>query len=379
MRVLIVGAGIAGLTLSALLRQKGIRPQLVDRAPDFNAAGYMLALFPMGNRVLHGLGAFDAFLARSEPMDVYTMCNGHGEPMQTFDIAGALGKFGVTRQLSRADLLQILRDAAPDAPLERGVRVDRLVDHGEEIEAFADDRSLGRFDLVVGADGIHSAARRHVAGEAEMRPTGWGGWVWWAPAAAAPHKTVTEYWGAGRFVGIYPIRDRIGVIAAGPIDEIGHDRIGGSGARLAELFADYKGVARAPFDAMPAHDKDMFFWNLEDCRAPRWSKGRVVLMGDSACAFLPTAGVGASMAMESAAVLADELGRTDAKGISLSLQHYETRRRKRAEGAQTASRRIASLMFVKSTPLAWGRDQLMKFYSIEEFAKEIEKSLAEPL
>jgi 2-polyprenyl-6-methoxyphenol hydroxylase-like FAD-dependent oxidoreductase len=379
MRVLIVGAGIAGLTLSALLRQKGIRPQLVDRAPDFNAAGYMLALFPMGNRVLHGLGAFDAFLARSEPMDIYTMCNGHGEPMQTFDIAGALGKFGVTRQLSRADLLQILRDAAADVPLEMGARVTRLVDHGDEVEAFADARSLGRFDLVVGADGIHSAVRRHVAGEVEMRPTGWGGWVWWAPAVAAPHKTVTEYWGAGRFVGIYPIRDKIGVIAAGPIDEIGHDRIGGSGARLAELFADYKGVARAPFDAMPANDKDMFFWNLEDCRAPHWSKGRVALMGDSACAFLPTAGVGASMAMESAAVLADELGRTDAKGLPLALQHYETRRRKRAEGAQTASRRIASLMFVKSTPVAWGRDQLMKFYSIEEFAKEIEKSLAEPL
>jgi 2-polyprenyl-6-methoxyphenol hydroxylase-like FAD-dependent oxidoreductase len=379
MRVLIVGAGIAGLTLSALLRQKGIRPQLVDRAPDFDASGYMLALFPMGNRVLHGLGAFDAFLARSEPMDVYTMCNGHGEAMQTFDIAGALGKFGVTRQLSRADLLQILRDAGADVPLEMGVRVTRLIEHGDEVEAFADSRSLGRFDLIVGADGIHSVVRRHVAGEVEMRPTGWGGWVWWAPAAAAPHKTVTEYWGAGRFVGIYPIRDKIGVIAAGPIDEIGHDRIGGSGARLAELFADYKGVARAPFDAMPANDKDMFFWSLEDCRAPHWSKGRVTLMGDSACAFLPTAGVGASMAMESAAVLADELGRSDANGLSLALQHYETRRRKRAEGAQTASRRIASLMFVKSTPVAWGRDQLMKFYSIEEFAKEIEKSLAEPL
>jgi 2-polyprenyl-6-methoxyphenol hydroxylase-like FAD-dependent oxidoreductase len=379
MRVLIVGAGIAGLTLSALLRQKGIKPLVVDRAPDFSESGYMLGLFPMGNRVLHGLGAFDAFLARSEPMDTYVMGNGHGEAMQTFDIAGALGKFGVTRQLSRADLLQILRDAAPDVPLRMATRVTELVEQGAEVEAFAGKESLGRFDLVVGADGIHSAVRRHVAGDVDMRPTGWGGWVWWAPAEAAPHKVVTEYWGAGRFVGVYPIRDRIGVIAAGPVDEIGHDKIGGSGARLAELFAAYKGIARAPFAAVPANDKDMFFWNLEDCRAPHWSKGRMVLMGDSACAFLPTAGVGASMAMESAAVLGDELGRTDAKGVALALQHYETRRRKRAEGAQTASRRIASLMFVKSTPVAWSRDQLMKFYSIEEFAKEIEKSLSEPI
>jgi len=137
MRVLIVGAGIAGLTLSALLRQKGITPQIVDRASDFAQAGYMLGLFPMGNRVLHGLGAFDAFVRRSEPMDTYALCNGHGETMQTFDIASALGKFGATRQLPRADLLEILRDCAPDVPLRMGTRATTLVEQGDEVEAFA--------------------------------------------------------------------------------------------------------------------------------------------------------------------------------------------------------------------------------------------------
>lgn len=383
MRILIVGAGISGLALAALLRQRGLSPLVVDRAADFAEAGYMLGLFPMGNRVLHGLGAFDAFLARSEPMDTYEMRNGHGERMQSFDIAAALGRFGVTRQLSRADLLEVLRGAGADVELRMGTKVTGIVEHGEEVEALAGAASLGRFDLVVGADGIHSSVRRFVAGDTEMKPTGWGGWVWWAPSAAAPHRTVTEYWGAGRFVGIYPIRDRIGVIAAGPEDEIGGaalERGGGSPARhLAALFGEYRGIARAPFEAMPSDPSSMFFWRLEDCRAERWSRGRVVLMGDSACAFLPTAGVGASMALESAAVLADELGRTDARGLPLALAHYETRRRKRAEGAQTASRRIAQLMFVKSTPVAWGRDQLMKFYSIEEFAREIEKSLSEPI
>jgi 2-polyprenyl-6-methoxyphenol hydroxylase-like FAD-dependent oxidoreductase len=64
---------------------------------------------------------------------------------------------------------------------------------------------------------------------------------------------------------------------------------------------------------MPAATADMFYWRLDDCRAPSWRAGRVALLGDSACGFLPTAGIGASMAMESAAVLADELDRTDAK------------------------------------------------------------------
>ncbi len=379
MRILIVGAGIAGLTLAALLRQRGLRPQIVDRASDFSYQGYMLALYPLGNRVLHGLGAFDAFVGRSEPMDTYTLCNGHGERVQTFDLAKVIGRFGVIRQLSRADLLDVLRQAAPDLPLRMGTAVTDIVEHGDDVEVMAGTTSLGRFDLVVGADGIHSQVRRHVAGDVAMKETGWGGWVWWAPANAAPHEAVTEYWGASRFVGVYPIRDRIGVIAAGPTDEIGHEALGGNGAKLAELFDAYKGVARAPFAAMPADDREMFFWKLDDCRSPHWAKGRVVLMGDSACAFLPTAGVGASMAMESAAVLADELGRTDAKGLDLALHLYEMRRRKRAEAAQTASRRIAGLMFVKSLPVAWGRDQLLRFYSIEAFAGEIEKSLREPI
>lgn len=78
-------------------------------------------------------------------------------------------------------------------------------------------------------------------------------------------------------------------------------------------------------------------------------------------------------------MLADELGRTDAKGLELALSLHDMRRRKRAEAAQTASRRIANLMFVKSLPVAWGRDQLLKLYSIEEFAGEIKKSLREPI
>ena len=81
---------------------------------------------------------------------------------------------------------------------------------------------------------------------------------------------------------------------------------------------------------------------------------------------------------ETAALLADELGRTDARGMALALKHYETRRRKRAEGAplEPADRR-PDVREVDADCV--GLRQLMKFYSIEEFAKEIEKSLSEPI
>jgi 2-polyprenyl-6-methoxyphenol hydroxylase-like FAD-dependent oxidoreductase len=167
----------------------------------------------------------DHFVRRSEPVDTYTLCNGRGESVQTFDLAKAIGGFGVICQLSRGDLLEVLRQAAPDLPLQMGTAVTGIVDHGDEVEVLAGTTSLGRFDLVVGANGIHSYVRRHVAGEVEMKETGWSGWAWWASADAAP-RGCHRILGRETLRGVYPLRDRIGVIAAGPTEEIGHAALG---------------------------------------------------------------------------------------------------------------------------------------------------------
>ena len=131
--------------------------------------------------------------------------------------------------------------------------------------------------------------------------------------------------------------------------------------------------------ALPDDLGDTFWWNLSDIRGKDWVKGRVALLGDAACAFLPTAGVGASMALESAAVLDDELGRTDARFLTGALARYEARRKARAETFQDDSRRLASMMMIESVELSWGRDQLMKFYTLDMLAKNIAQSLAKPI
>ena len=100
MRVLIVGAGIGGLTLAALLRRWHIEPDVIDRAPSFDHAGYMLGLYPLGSRILHGLSAFGAFAAASEPMDYYSVAIGKGEVINRYDL-GAISERSV-RSVSSA-------------------------------------------------------------------------------------------------------------------------------------------------------------------------------------------------------------------------------------------------------------------------------------
>jgi len=379
MRVMIVGAGIGGLTLAALLSRRGMKPLVVERAADFSHERYPLALYTLGSRILHGLGLFERFVARSEAMETYRVHNGHGALIHEYDLGALAGRIGPIRQLTRAELLTRLREGADRADLRMATTLEAARPEGDAIAVRLSDGTETSVDLLVGADGIHSQIRRDFFGEAATHSSGWGAWVWWADKALVRHDTIAEYWGAGRFVGAYPTRERIGLIAGGSEARLGPAAIGEHTAALRRELAGLGDSVAPLLGTMPAATADMFYWRLDDCRAPSWRAGRVALLGDSACGFLPTAGIGASMAMESAAVLADELDRTDAKFLPKALALYEKRRRKRAEAAQDDSRHLGSMMFVDSLPLAWGRDQLLKFYSLEMLAKQIAKSLDEPI
>jgi 2-polyprenyl-6-methoxyphenol hydroxylase-like FAD-dependent oxidoreductase len=379
MRILIVGAGIGGLTLAALLRRWGVRPDIIDRAPSFDHAGYMLGLYPLGSRVLHGLQAFGDFVAVSEPMNTYAVANGKGEIINRYDLGIVTDRFGPIRQIGRAELLALLSKAAGDPPVRMGVSIEAIDDRGNEVAASTSDGETRTYDLVVGADGIHSGVRPLVFGDSAVYDTGWGGWVWWADPALLPHDTVTEYWGAGRFLGVYPTKQRIGVVACGPVADLNPNERAGRREHILRHFAALEGKAGAILHSLPGDDAELFFWKLADQRAAQWVKGRVVLMGDAAAAFLPTAGIGASMAMESAAVLADELSRAEHARLSYALRFYETRRRKRVEAAQDDSRHMARMMFIETAPLAWGRDQALKFYSLDQLVKQIAKIFEQPI
>lgn len=380
MKIIIAGAGIGGMALAALLRQRGVTADLYERAESFDHAGYMLGLYPVGARVLHGLGLMDAFLAASCRMATYTVRNGHGEEMHAYALGEMLDRFGYSGCLMRGELLSLLRSRAADVPIHFGTSVTGFTDAADgPLTATLSDGTAAACDLLIGADGIHSAIRRQMVGPTEDHATGWGCWVWVVAGADRPDDAVTEFWGAGRFLGVYPVKGGVGVVAAAPTALLGPEATGRDGRKVKAYFAPLGAGAADLLAALPDDLAEVFWWTLSDQRSEHWTKGRVALLGDAACAFLPTAGVGASMALESAAVLDDELGRTDARFLAGALARYETRRKKRAEAFQDDSRRLASMMAIESAPLAWGRDQLMRFYTLDTLAKTIMRSLAEPI
>lgn len=374
LRVLVVGAGVAGGTVAGLLRRAGVHPVLVERSARDADHGYMLALMPMVDAAIEGLGVREAYLDNSVELRRYRFRAHDGRPVRVDSLAGILARFGDYRGISRGALLDVLSAG----PVSYGTTVTEVRETGSEVAVTFDaggQRVDGGFDLVIAADGMHSATRDLVFDSPGVGAvdTGWGGWVVWMDADT-DIDLGEELWGADFFVGSYPVKDGIGAFVGGPRSATD----GGPAefvARARAKLATCDGRLDRVLDAVEGSGEP-FYWPLRDCRAAGWSKGRVVLLGDAAAGFLPTAGIGAAMAIESAWVLAAMLRDADPADVPTLLRSYERAQRPRVAAAQNTSRRLARLMFRRSKALAVLRDRLMAALSVEAALGPIKKLLA---
>jgi 2-polyprenyl-6-methoxyphenol hydroxylase-like FAD-dependent oxidoreductase len=380
-RVLIVGAGVAGLALAGRLAQQGRDVLVVERDTD-RSGGYAIGLYPLGSCVLHGLGLYDDFLGAGQVVGTYRMADGAGRPMQTIDMQVLTDGVGPMVMIDRAELLALLERAAT-VTIRRGTTVASLQQDAHGVDVTFDDGRQARFDLVVGCDGIGSATRERIMGPQPGFDAGWLLWTWWADAARFEVDAVREHWGRGWFFGAYPSPGHVMCAAGGPASWGDPTEQGAAGA-AAEVAALLRARLRPLVDRDPAvagavDDLDLAHrWPMRDVRSARWCEGRVVLCGDSAVAFLPTAGVGASNALRAAAALADELSRADAASVPLALELYEQRCRRVIERNQTDSRRLARALFVGNPALGWVRDQVARRTSPERALGQIIASVHQP-
>jgi 2-polyprenyl-6-methoxyphenol hydroxylase-like FAD-dependent oxidoreductase len=383
MRILIVGGGIGGLTLAALLKQFGQQTTVIEKAHDFEHAGYMLSLYPTGNRVLYGLGLHEQFMAHSQALEAYHLHNGQGKLINPYSFMPLIKKYGPMQTILRGTLLNLLQQAIEPGSLKMNTSLNAIKPHQDKVEVELSDGSQNVYDLVIGADGIHSQVRDMVFPSSEIQhfDTGWGGWLWFAEDPNYPHERVSEFWGTGMMLGIYPIQNRLGVIAAMPNENACLDDHNKGRKQCLQNICQYlaAGLPRNVKDSISENDQQMFYWRLRDVRCKHWAKGRVVLLGDSSTAFLPTAGLGASMAMESAAALADELSRTNERLVDNAIRYYIGRRQKRVEAAQSTSRTLGKQMFQRNNFMANFRNSLMRYYGQKQLIKSTEKILNQPV
>ncbi len=376
LKILISGAGVAGLTIAGLLKQNNnnIEFDLIERQKEdeFNTSGYMLGLLPLGGRLFNQLNLRQLYFDQSIQMENYIIHDENGKKVKSFPLDFINEKYGSYRGISRINLIDILLKKIDKSSIHFNKTIRSLKQNQEEVKVIFSDDEEKVYDLVIIAEGIHSKTREKILKEDEYEyyNTNWGGWVSWLNRK--PFHDYAEYWGAGSFLGLYPVKDKIGVFLGGPVDEIKEIGLSEFKNKVKDSIKYDDELAFAALDTFDNNEKP-FFWEFHDCKSDRWLDGNIILLGDSATGFLPTAGVGASMAMDSAAALADEISRIDKEHINYGLELFVKRQKERVEKAQKDSRNLGKMMFIKSTLITKGRNEMLKFYTLEQMLSDLSK------
>ncbi|HEX6924302.1 MAG TPA: FAD-dependent monooxygenase [Longimicrobiaceae bacterium] len=377
MRAIVIGGGIGGPVAAAALRQAGLEAEVFEAAEGpAETEGLFLTIAVNGLRVLRQLDLLDPLLrADLIPTPTLEFISSNGKRLGAVS-AGWLDGEVPSPTLMRGTLQKVLADQATG----RGIEIHygrRLVDYREKpdgvVARFADG-SVVEGDLLVGADGIRSRVRAVMDPSAPAPSyTGLlnlGGIVRSSGLAPTPH-TMRMMWGRFAFFG-YTVRpdgeawwfanaSRDREPARGELDAISTDAWK---AQLRELFGrDAAFVlelieATPHIGAFPIHDMPSL---------STWHSKRVVLLGDAAHAVSPSAGQGASMALEDALMLAHALRRHGR--IDDALAAYEAARRPRAERVVASGRRRGAYKAPKSWLALKTRDLIMPA-ALRLFARE---------
>jgi 2-polyprenyl-6-methoxyphenol hydroxylase-like FAD-dependent oxidoreductase len=343
--VLVVGAGASGTATAILLAQAGVTVDLVEVKPEPTALGSGITLQGNALRVLKQLGVWDDVLAAGYPFDSLGLRA--PDPAGTLvaeipdvrtggpDLPGTLG-------MPRPDLARILLERAQSAgaKLRFGTTFTDLAQDDAGVELTFSDGSTGRYDLVVGADGIRSWTRRALGINLETRSTGMGIWRAFGPRPAGVTRTELYYGGPSYIAGYTPTGENslyaFIVEAAQDRSTLGPEE---QLATMRELSRAYHG----PWDDIRVTLTDPsrvnYTWFETHVLPVPWNRDRVVLIGDAAHSCPPTIAQGAAQALEDAAVLAELLLSRDAVDAEL-WDAFHARRFERAKTVVDASNQL---------------------------------------
>ena len=338
-RILIVGGGIAGLTLNRALGDGPYHVELIERDVGKDRLGAGIAVQPNAMRVLHSLGASDAVERAGSIIATLGYRDQDGAMLCQIDLDDLWSGVG--------SFVGITRTALHDALLWRpercrfGTVVMSLRERDGQVSVSLADGTSADYDLVVGADGINSDVRRAAVGAAP--PCFAGQMAWRSVARVRPDGLDgVQFWlGEDRFFGLFPAGNGITYGVGNVTSERVREPVPGRKNRLLELFAAFGPPVRQYLAAIGG-DGEIHCSPIEWLPAPAWHSGRVVLIGDAAHAMSPMMGQGGCMAIEDALVLAEEL--RSAGDIPAAIAAYEKRRRPRVDWVREQSRALTELV-----------------------------------
>jgi 2-polyprenyl-6-methoxyphenol hydroxylase-like FAD-dependent oxidoreductase len=366
MRVVISGAGPAGLTAAYWLRRYGYRPTIVERAPSLVVGGYKIDVRGAALQVLRQMGVHDAVVAAHTDMQGAVLVDKEGHVINRMSGDDFGHRVGGDVEIVRGTLCQILREHLGEVEWLFGDTIQEISQSSNSIQVQFTKNGVREFDCVIGADGLHSNVRRIVFGEESrfLRDLGLYLCVYSVPNYLQLDRMEMQYSELGRIAAIWSSRGDANAKAcfgfAAPSLRIDlRDRIQQQHA----LRTVYEGIGwEVPrlLEMMPTAS-DWYFDTAAQIDMPRWSEGRVVLVGDAAYCASPMSGQGTSIALIGAHVLAGELAAASG-AHPRAFAEFETVMRPFVEANQALGLKSAQLMRSgeRQSGVGWLLKQLMR-------------------
>ena len=338
-RILIVGGGIAGLALATALCRRALDAELVEREPRWTPVGGGIAVQPNAMRVLHELGIGSIVDRAGARVHHWLFRNQHGELLCDIALKSLWGEVGPFIGIARTKLHDALLAAALSCRL--GVSVTALSQDEHHVLASFSDGIAREYDLVIGADGVHSTVRR--VAFASTDPVFGGQMVWRSLGKLpGPQLDSVQFWlGEGCFFGLCPVGNGLTYGFANVTTPRFHDPLESRLERLRLRFADFGPLVRDYLDSLERDDQ-IHCTSIEWLPYEHWHSGRVILIGDAAHASSPMMGQGGSMAMEDALVLAETLD--EAPNLPAAKEAFVARRRPRVAWVRQQSQAVGEML-----------------------------------
>lgn len=345
----IVGTGFAGTAAAILLAEGGVDVEVFDAKTEVGALGSGITIQGNAIRTLDRLGVWDRLKDTAFPFDVVGLRapDPAGSVVAVIPDAKTGGPdYPATIGAYRPEVAQLLLDRATEvgARFTWGAKIEALQqdDTGVDLSwTDADGPHTRRFDLVIGADGLHSTVRRLIGIDVEPQRNGMGIWRAFVPRPEEVDRTDLYYGGPVYIAGYCPtsrdslyaylVEDAQERTALPPEEQV---------ATMKRLAEAYHGPWDAIRESLGPDARVNYTWFTQHLIDGPWHRGRVVVIGDAAHSCPPTIAQGAAMSLEDAAVLAELLLAADALDDSV-WRTFSDRRLTRARTVVEASVQLA--------------------------------------
>ncbi|HEY6223889.1 MAG TPA: FAD-binding domain [Gemmatimonadales bacterium] len=380
MKVAINGIGVAGPTLAYWLQQYGHEPVLFEKAPALRTGGYLIDFWGLGYEIAERMGVIGDLLERSYRMKRMRMVDADGEKFAGIDVeplrAQANGRF---ISLARGDLVSALFGACGGVSAHFGVWIAGLEPEQRGVRVVLSNGRREMFDVVVGADGVHSLVRELAFGQQTLFETLLGCHVaaFRLPGYPARNElTYVSHTATKRHVARVALRDNETLVLLVCRSELLAEEATKEEAtteqQKAALRRAFGGMGWELPEILDRMDRidELYFDRASQVHLPCWSSDRVALIGDAAACPSLLAGEGTGLAMIEAYVLAGEL--SEAKGdYQRAFEAYESRLRQFVIAKQKAAARLRSFFAPRTALSLWVRNLAARAMSVPFLAKRL--------